>query len=52
MRSPNAYIKTTQIYAKIVAEKISTDMSALKNKLKLKMPKSILKKNAVETELS
>ncbi|HEY8658574.1 MAG TPA: site-specific integrase [Hanamia sp.] len=44
-------IKTTQIYAKIVAEKISTDMSALKKKLKLKMPKSILKKNAVETEL-
>lgn len=38
-------IKTTQIYAKIVAQKISTDMSALKRKLKVKMPKSLLEKN-------
>ena len=38
-------IKTTQIYAKIVAEKISIDMSILKKKLKIKMPKSVLVKN-------
>jgi site-specific recombinase XerD len=31
-------IKTTQIYAKIVAQKISTDMSDLKKKLMIKMP--------------
>lgn len=31
-------IKTTQIYAKIVAQKISTDMSDLKQKLMIKMP--------------
>jgi len=38
-------IKTTQIYAKIVAQKISTDMSALKRKLGVKMPKSLIEKN-------
>jgi integrase len=31
-------IKTTQIYAKIVAQKISEDMSALKQKLAIKLP--------------
>jgi site-specific recombinase XerD len=31
-------VKTTQIYAKIVAQKISTDMSDLKKKLAMKLP--------------
>lgn len=39
-------IKTTQIYAKIVAQKISTDMHVLKEKLNLKMPPSLQKKAA------
>ncbi|GAA0548349.1 site-specific integrase [Chitinophaga japonensis] len=40
-------IRTTQIYAKIVAKKISQDMQALKQRLELKMPVSMLKKKAV-----
>jgi integrase len=35
-------IKTTQIYAKIVAAKVSYDMLALKEKLQIKMPTSIM----------
>ncbi|SEM14319.1 Site-specific recombinase XerD [Chitinophaga rupis] len=34
-------IKTTQIYANIVAEKVGKDMLALKERLELKMPKSL-----------
>lgn len=37
-------IKTTQIYAKIIAQKISTDMSDLKKKLQVKMPNSVFSK--------
>lgn len=39
-------IRTTQIYAKIVAKKISQDMQDLKEKLHLKMPVSMLEKKA------
>lgn len=39
-------IRTTQIYAKIVAKKISQDMQDLKERLQLKMPVSMLEKNA------
>jgi len=38
-------IKTTQIYAEIVAQKISTDMSDLKKKLQVKMPNSVFNKD-------
>jgi site-specific recombinase XerD len=39
-------IRTTQIYAKIVALKISADMLQLKQKLDIKMPLSLLKSEA------
>lgn len=35
-------IRTTQIYAKIVARKVSNDMQALKGKFELVLPKSLL----------
>jgi len=38
-------IKTTQIYAKIVATKVSMDMGRLKQKLILQMPQSLLEKS-------
>lgn len=36
-------IRTTQIYARIVAEKISRDMKELKGKLQIRMPRSMIK---------
>jgi site-specific recombinase XerD len=39
-------IKTTQIYAKIVANKVSTDIGALKEKLVMKIPPSLMGKAA------
>jgi site-specific recombinase XerD len=39
-------IRTTQIYAKIVAKKISQDMQDLKERLQLKMPSSLIKEKA------
>lgn len=39
-------IKTTQVYAKIVAEKVSWDMGQLKETLIIKMPESMLSKAA------
>ncbi|RKR80665.1 site-specific recombinase XerD [Mucilaginibacter gracilis] len=39
-------IKTTQIYAKIVAQKISVDMNDLKERLIVKMPSIMLKTHA------
>lgn len=39
-------IRTTQIYAKIVAQKISQDMKGLKDKLCLKMPTSMMPEKA------
>jgi site-specific recombinase XerD len=39
-------IRTTQIYAKIVAQKISDDMNTLKEKLDIKMPPSLQGKAA------
>lgn len=39
-------IKTTQIYAKIVASKVSLDMNKLKEKLDIKMPLSMYEKAA------
>lgn len=36
-------IKTTQIYAKIVAKKVGQDMKALKEKLMVEMPMSMQK---------
>ena len=38
-------IRTTQIYAKIVAEKISKDMKVLKEELTIRMPKSMIMAN-------
>ncbi|QJB42447.1 site-specific integrase [Chitinophaga oryzae] len=37
-------IRTTQIYAKIVASKVSEDMLVLKNRFNLKLPESMLSK--------
>jgi site-specific recombinase XerD len=39
-------IRTTQIYAKIVAQKISQDMQVLKEKLSITMPPSLLENRA------
>ena len=39
-------IKTTQIYAKIVAQKVSADMNSLKERLIVKMPTIMLKTHA------
>jgi site-specific recombinase XerD len=37
-------IRTTQIYAKIVASKVSEDMQVLKQRFNLKLPESMLSK--------
>ncbi|WP_295119313.1 site-specific integrase [uncultured Chitinophaga sp.] len=39
-------IRTTQIYARIVASKVSADMKSLKSKISIELPASLLKPNA------